>query len=176
MQEYWSGKLFSSLGDLPDAGIKPGSSASQADSSLWYTGEAPEVKTILYCCSSVTHSRPTATVGPQHTRFLCTSLTPRLPLTLQLMSIDLVMPSNHLVLCHPLLLLPSIFPSMRVFSNELALRIRWSEYWSFSFRISPSNEYSGFIWIALSKMVLSLLVWKLPSVWFSTLNLIVSRK
>ena len=102
----------------------------------------------LFCIvalQSLTHAQLFATVGPQHTRFLCTSLTPRLPLTLQLMSIDLVMPSNHLVLCHPLLLLPSIFPSMRVFSNELALRIRWSEYWSFSFRISPSNEYSGFI-------------------------------
>ena len=64
---------------------------------------------------------------------------------LKLMSIESVMPSNHLVLCHPLLLLPSIFPSIRVFSNELALRIRWPKYWSFSFSISPSNEYSGLI-------------------------------
>ena len=55
------------------------------------------------------------------------------------------MPSNHLILCHPLLLLPSIFPSIRVFSNELALHIRWPNYWSFSFSISPSNEYSGLI-------------------------------
>ena len=55
------------------------------------------------------------------------------------------MPSNHLILCHPLHLLPSIFPSIRVFSNELALRIRWPKYWSFSFSISPSNEYSGFV-------------------------------
>ena len=61
------------------------------------------------------------------------------------MSIESVMPSNHLILCHPLLLLPSIFPSIRVFSNELALRIRWPKYWSFSFSISPSNEYSGLI-------------------------------
>ena len=61
------------------------------------------------------------------------------------MSIVLVMPSNHLILCHPLLLLPSIFPSIRVFSNELALRIRWPKYWSFRFNISPSNEYSGLI-------------------------------
>ena len=59
------------------------------------------------------------------------------------MSIESVMPSNHLVLCHPLLLLPSVFPSIRVFSNESVLRIRWPEYWSFSFSISPSNEYSG---------------------------------
>ena len=64
---------------------------------------------------------------------------------LKLMSIELVMPSNHLILCHPLLLLPSIFLSIRVFSNESALRIRWPKYWSFSFNISPSNEYSGLI-------------------------------
>ena len=61
------------------------------------------------------------------------------------MSIELVMPSNHLILCHPLLFLPSIFPSIRVFSNELALPIRWSKYWSFSFSISLSNKYSGLI-------------------------------
>ena len=59
------------------------------------------------------------------------------------MSTELVMPSNHLILFHPLLLLPSIFPSIRVYSNESALRIRWPKYWSFSFSISPSNEYSG---------------------------------
>ena len=64
---------------------------------------------------------------------------------LKLMSIKLVMPSNHLILCHPLLLLPSIFPSIRVFSNESVLCIRWPKYWSFSFSNSPSNEYSGLI-------------------------------
>ena len=64
---------------------------------------------------------------------------------LKLMSIVLVMPSNHLILCHPFLRLPSIFPSIRVFSNELVLRIRWPKYWSFSFSISPSNECSGLI-------------------------------
>ena len=63
----------------------------------------------------------------------------------KLMFIESVMPSNHLILCHPLLLLPSIFPSIRVFSNKLALCIRWSKYRSFSFSISPSNEYSGLI-------------------------------
>ena len=62
---------------------------------------------------------------------------------LKLMSIKLVMPSNHLILCCPLLFLPSILPSIRVFSNESALRVRWPKYWSFSFNISPSNEYSG---------------------------------
>ena len=61
------------------------------------------------------------------------------------MSIESVMPSNHLILCHPLFLLPSIFPSIRVFSNESALRIRWPNYWSFSFNISPSNEHPGLI-------------------------------
>ena len=70
------------------------------------------------------------------------------------MSIESVMPSNHLILCHPLLLLPSIFPSIGVFSNESALRIRWPKYWSFSFNISPSNEHPGLIsfrmdWLAL---------------------------
>ena len=64
---------------------------------------------------------------------------------LKLMSIELVMPSNHFILCRPLLLLPSIFPSIRVFSNESVLCIRWPKYWSFSSNISPSNEYSGLI-------------------------------
>ena len=64
---------------------------------------------------------------------------------LKLMSIELVMPSNHLILCHSLLLLPSIFPSIRVFSNESALHIKWPKYWSFSFNISPSTEHSGLI-------------------------------
>ena len=64
---------------------------------------------------------------------------------LKLMSIESVMPSNHLILCHPLLLPPSILPSIRVFSSESVLHIRWPKYWSFSFSISPSNEYSGLI-------------------------------
>ena len=64
---------------------------------------------------------------------------------LKLMSIESVMPSNHLILCHPLLLLPSVFPSIRVFSNESALHIRWPKYWRFSFSTSPSSEYPGLI-------------------------------
>ena len=64
---------------------------------------------------------------------------------LKLMSIDSVLPCNHLILCLPLLFSPSIFPSIRVFSNESVLRIRWPKYWSFSFNISPSSEYSGLI-------------------------------
>jgi len=64
---------------------------------------------------------------------------------LKFISIESVMPSNHLILCHPLLLQPSIFPSIRVFSNESVRRIKWPKYWSFSFNISPSNEHSGLI-------------------------------
>ena len=64
---------------------------------------------------------------------------------LKLMCTESVMPSNHLILCHPLLLLPSIFPSIRVFSNESSLQLKWPKYWSFSFSISPSNENPGFI-------------------------------
>ena len=69
----------------------------------------------------------------------------QLPELAQIRFIQLVMPSNHLILCHPLLLLPLIFPSIRVFSNESVLCIRWPKYWRFSFSISPSNEYSGLI-------------------------------
>ena len=84
---------------------------------------------------------------------------------LKLMSIELVMPSNHLILCHPLLFPPSIFPSIKVFSSELALPIRWPKYWSFSFSISPSNDYLGLIsfrmdWLdllAVQRMLKSLL-------------------
>ena len=65
------------------------------------------------------------------------------------MSVELVMPSSHLILCHPLLLPPSILPSSRVLSNESALRIKWANYWSFSFSISPSNEYSGLIFFRM---------------------------
>ena len=71
---------------------------------------------------------------------------------LKLMSVESVMPSNHLILCHPLLLLPSIFPSIRVFSNESVLHIRWPKYWRFSFSISPSNEYSGLISFRIDRL------------------------
>ena len=92
---------------------------------------------LLFSHSVVCHSlRPH---GLQHARPPCPSPTPRV------MPIESVMPSNHLILYRPLLLLPSSFPSIRVFSKESALCIRWPEYWSFSFSISPSNEYSGLI-------------------------------
>ena len=80
------------------------------------------------------------TAAHQASLFITKSRSPPKP-----MSIESTMPSNHLILCRPLLLLPSIFPSIRVFSNESALRIRWSKYWSFSFNISPSNEHPGLI-------------------------------
>ena len=79
----------------------------------------------------------------QHTRLPCPS--PNFQSLLKLMSIKSVMPSDHLILCPPLLLPPSIFPSIRVFSNESVLHIKWPKYWSFTFSISPSNEYSGLI-------------------------------
>ena len=82
--------------------------------------------------------------GLQHTRQASLSITNSRSL-LRLMYIKSVMPSNHLILCCPLLLLPSVFASIRVFSNESVLCIRWPKYWSFSFSISPSNEYSGLI-------------------------------
>ena len=84
----------------------------------------------------------------------------QLPESTQTISVQLVMPSNHLILCHPFLLLPPISPSIRVFSNESALRMRWPEYWSFSFSISPSNAHPGLIsfrmdWISLQSKGLS---------------------
>ena len=80
------------------------------------------------------------TAGCQASLSITNSWSPPKP-----MSIELVMPSNHLILCHPLLLLPSVFPSIKVFSNESALRIRWPKYWSCSFKISPTNEHPGLI-------------------------------
>ena len=95
---------------------------------------------------------------------------------LKLMSTELVMPSNHLILCRPLLFLPSIFPSIRVFSNESALHVRWPKYWSSSFSISPSNEYSGLIsfrmdwWVSLLSKGLSR-VYQTPQ--FKSINSLV---
>ena len=82
---------------------------------------------------------------------------------LKLMSIESVIPFNHLILCHPLLLLPSIFPNIRVFSNESALHIRWPKYWSFSFSISPSNEYSGLISLRIDWFDLLAVQWTFKS-------------
>ena len=102
--------------------------------------KTPSSLDTLYQLSSVTQSCPTLCnpVDCSTPGFLSRSL-------LKLMSVELVMPSNHLILCRPLLLLPPITPSIRVFSNESTLRMRWPKYWSFSFRISPSNEHPGLI-------------------------------
>ena len=98
------------------------------------------ISSVQFSCSVMSDSlRPH---GLKHTRLPCPSPTPKLA---QTHVIESVMPSNHLILCGPLLLLPSLFPSIRVFSNESILCIRWPKYWSFSFSISPSNEYSGLI-------------------------------
>ena len=101
--------------------------------------------------SSVTQWSPTVCDPMKHS-------TPGLPVHHQLpdpskpRSLEVVMPSNHLILCHPLLLPPSIFPSIRVFSNESALHIRWPKYWSFSFNISPSNEHPGLISFRMDRL------------------------
>ena len=99
------------------------------------------------CCCSVAQLCPTLrSHGLQHARLPCPSPSPGV---CSLMSIESVMPSNHLILYCPLLLLPPIFPSIRVFSNESALCSRWPKYWSFSFNISPSSEYSRLISIRM---------------------------
>ena len=102
---------------------------------FWYD---QKFKRVQISCSVVSNSLQPHEL--QHDRPPCPSPTPQLPEPTQT-HVESVMPSNHLILCRPLLLLPSIFPSTRVFSNESALHIRWPKYWSFSFRISPSNEY-----------------------------------
>ena len=95
---------------------------------------------MLFSCSVVSNSWQLHEL--QHARLPCPSPSPG---ACQLMVIELMMPSNHLILCRPLLLPPSIFPSIRAFSSESVHCIRWQKYWSFSFSISPSNEYSGLI-------------------------------
>ena len=122
---------------LPWISLPLRSPQSIKQSSLCYTVCSPccsVAQSCLTLCDPMDCSMP---------GFPCPSLSPGV--CSKLMSIELVMPSNRLILCHPLLLLPSIFPSIRVFSNESALRIKWTKYWSFNFNISHSNEYSGLI-------------------------------
>ena len=105
-----------------------------------YYFPARKWSSVQFSCSVVSNS-----LWPhrlQHARLLSFAISQRL---FKFMSTESVMPSNHLILCYPLLLLPSIFPNIRVFSNESVLRIRWPKYWSFSFSISPSKEYSEMI-------------------------------
>ena len=109
-----------------------------------------KVMLLLFSCSVISNSLWPH--GLQHTRLPCPSPSPGACSNSRPLN---QMPSNHLILCHPLLLLPSIFPHIRVLSNESALRIRWPNYWSFSFSTSPSNEYSDWFplewagWISL---------------------------
>ena len=105
------------------------------------TGDPLRVGLLLFSCSVMSDSLPPH--GLQHARLPCPSLSPGA--CSNSMSIESMMPSNHFILCHPLLLLPSIFPSIAVFSNEPVLHIRWPKYGSFSLSISPSNEYSRLI-------------------------------
>ena len=137
-QEYQSGQLFPSLADLPHPGIKPTSPALQADSLPSEQPEKPQIK-ISVQYSSV----------PQLYPILCTPWTAACQASLsitnswnlfKLMYIESVMPSDHLILCRPLLLLPSIFPSIRIFSNESILYIRWPKYWSFAGASQPAKS------------------------------------
>ena len=139
-QEYWSGLPCPTPKYLPNPGIKPGSPALQADSlPLSYQG-SPYSCISQFSCSHLSDSATPWTAARQVSLSITNSWS-----LLRLISIESVMPSNHLILYCPLLLLLSIFPSIRIFSNESVLRIRWPEYWSFSFSISPSKEYSGLI-------------------------------
>ena len=136
----------------------------------------------MHCCCRCSDAKLCPLFGTPWTAAHQASLSFTTSLSLlKVMSMEWVMPAHHLILCCPLLLLPSIFPSIRVFSNELALCIRWPKYWSFSFSISPSNEYSGLIFFRIDqfdlavqgtlKSLLQHTVWKhqffgtQPSVW-----------
>ena len=146
-QEYWSGLPYPQGGDLPNPGIQPMYLMSPVlTDGFFTTGATWEAHLQVY---SVQFS---SVQSLSHVRLFVTPWTAAHQASLSitnsqslLMSIQLVMPSNHFIFCHPLLLLPSVFLSIKVFSNELALSIRWPKYWSFSFSISPSNEYSGLI-------------------------------
>ena len=138
-QEYWSGLPCPPPGDLPDPGIEPTFLMSPALAVRFSTTSETSVQ-----FSSVAQSCPTLatpwSIACQASLSITNSRSPT-----KLMSIESVIPSNHLILCCHLLLLPSTFPSIRVFSSESALYIRWPKYWSFSFNIIPSNEHPGLI-------------------------------
>ena len=126
------------MGDLPNPGIEPGSSAVQADT---FTISASLVQfSSVQSLSHVWLFENLWTTARQASLSITNSRS--LP---KLMSIELVMPFNHHILCRPLVLLSSILPYIRIFSNNLALHIRWPKHWNFSFSISLSNEYSGLI-------------------------------
>ena len=143
-QKYWSGLPFPSPGDLSDPGIELRSPTLQADALPSEPPAKPPLElyqfSLVQSLSCVWLFATPWTAACQASLSITNSQS--LP---KVMSIELVMPSNHLILCHPLLLLPSIFPSISVFSNESALGVKWPKYWSFSFNFSPSNEHPGLI-------------------------------
>ena len=153
-QEYWSVLPFSSSSDIL---VLPKNSLEFFCNILWknlnFLANPTDRQIDSFTCSFpillllFSHSVTSDSFQPHglHAALqaaLSFTISQRL---LKLISIESVMPSNHLILCPPLLLLPSIFPSIKVFSNKLALHTRWPKYWSFSFSTSPSNEYSGLI-------------------------------
>ena len=141
-QEYWSGLPCLPPEDLPNPGIEPTSVMSPA----LEVDSLPLAPPGNYCSIQFSHSLMSNSLRPhglQHTRPPCPSPTPGA--CSDFMSIELVIPSTHLILCCPLLLLLSIFPSIRVFSNESVLCITWPKYWSLCISISPSTEYLGLI-------------------------------
>ena len=151
---YWNGFLWPPS-DLSDTGIESASPTSPALAGrILATSTTWETPTLIFSSvqlfSHVLHFAIPWTAASQASLSITNSWS-----LLKLMSIELVMPFNHLTLCCPLLLLPSIFPSIRVFSNESVLHIRWPKYWSFNFNMSPSNEYSG--WISFKMDLLDLL-------------------
>ena len=138
--------LFQSLGLGRSSGERNGNPLQYSclenpmDNEAWQAIVHGIAKELWFSCSTVSDSATPWTAACQASLSFTISQS-----LLKLMSIESVMPSKHLILCCPLLLPPSIFPGLRVFSNESALQIRWPKYWSFSFSISPSNEYSGLI-------------------------------
>ena len=146
--------------DLPDPGIEPGSPALQADSLLSESPRKPIRNISSVQFSSVTRSCPTL-CDPMNQSTPGLPVHHHLPSSLRLTSIESVMPSSHLILCRPLLLQSPIPPSIRVFSNESTLHMRWPKYWSFSFSIIPSKEHPALIssewtgWISLQSKGLS---------------------
>ena len=109
---------------------------------------------LTYFCCAIQSLKLCLTLWPPWTATCQASLSSTISQSLlRLMSIESVMLSDHLMLCHPLLLLPSAFPSIRIFSSETTLHIRWPKYWSFSFSISPPSEYSGFISLRLTGLI-----------------------
>ena len=140
MRWYFShGHMDSNPGFCVHGALDKASHHSKLQFSYLSNGEI-----ILTWFSSVAQSCPTL-CNPMDCSTPSLPVYYQLPEFIQIMSIESVMSSNHLILCCPLLLPPSIFPSIRVFSNESVLRIRWTKYWSFSFNISPSNEHPGLI-------------------------------